>query len=139
LFLQGSEFLRTNELLDIACSQYGLTAEEYCDSMRKDGVWGDGSRHGVRVRSGGRARSRGECTFPKREVIAKYLPRDQTIPCTSNDYIGIIDKMKKLMNGKIGDESSSISIEYKAKNHPLTQLKIWCDQRCEALRVAFQE
>lgn len=97
------------------------------------------SRHGVRVRSGGRARSRGECTFSKREVIAKYLPRDQTIPRTSNDYIGIIDKMKKLMNGKIGDESSSVSIECKAKNHPLTQLKIWCDQRCEALRVAFQE
>ena len=29
-------------LLDIACSQYGLTAEEYCDSMRKDGVRGGG-------------------------------------------------------------------------------------------------
>ena len=42
LFLQGSEFLRPNELLDIACSQYGLTAEEYCESMRKNGVWGGG-------------------------------------------------------------------------------------------------
>lgn len=42
LFLQGSEFLRPSELLQMACSQYGITGEEYCKSMRKDGVWGGG-------------------------------------------------------------------------------------------------
>lgn len=42
LFLQGSEFLRRGELLEVACSQYGITGEEYCNSMRKDGVWGGG-------------------------------------------------------------------------------------------------
>jgi len=259
LFLQGSEFLRSNELLDIACSQYGLTAEEYCDSMRKDGVWGGGpdlvalsnylrrpihifelmtfnpksrqverrrrkqarscrgeetsteeiesefrlrrmacfgspkfdyreplhilsadcrfpdltpgqqasagnhfmvifperrgntksiivgektsnhSQHGVRVRSGGRAEPRSECTFSKREVISKYLPRDQATPLDPNDCIGIIDRMKKLMNGKNNDESISINIQAKANEYPWAQLKKWCDYRCEALKVAFQE
>lgn len=42
LFLQGSEFLRHEELLDVACSQYGLTGGEYCESMRNNGVWGGG-------------------------------------------------------------------------------------------------
>lgn len=42
LFLQGSEFLRHEELLEVACSQYDLTADEYCESMRKSGVWGGG-------------------------------------------------------------------------------------------------
>jgi hypothetical protein len=42
LFLQGSEFLRPTELLDVACSQYGMTGEEYCEQMRNNGVWGGG-------------------------------------------------------------------------------------------------
>lgn len=42
LFLQGSEFLRPEELLSVACSQYDLTGEEYCEQMMQDGVWGGG-------------------------------------------------------------------------------------------------
>ena len=42
LFLQGSEFLRPEELLDLACSQYGLSGDEYCESMKNNGVWGGG-------------------------------------------------------------------------------------------------
>jgi hypothetical protein len=42
LFLQGSEYLRQSELLNVACSQYGITGEEYCTSMKKEGVWGGG-------------------------------------------------------------------------------------------------
>lgn len=42
LFLQGNEYLRTRELLNIAASQYGITGEEYCNTMRKNGVWGGG-------------------------------------------------------------------------------------------------
>lgn len=42
LFLQGSEYLRQGELLNVACSQYGITGEEYCESMKKEGVWGGG-------------------------------------------------------------------------------------------------
>ncbi len=42
LFLQGSEFLHHDELLDVACSQYDMSGDEYCDSMRNNGVWGGG-------------------------------------------------------------------------------------------------
>lgn len=42
LFLQGNEYLRTHELLNIAASQYGITGEQYCDAMKKSGVWGGG-------------------------------------------------------------------------------------------------
>jgi hypothetical protein len=47
--------------------------------------------------------------------------------------------MKKLMNGKNNDESISINIQAKANEYPWAQLKKWCDYRCEALKVAFQE
>ena len=42
LFLQGKENLTAEELLRIASSQYDLTAEDYCNCMRKDGYWGGG-------------------------------------------------------------------------------------------------
>lgn len=42
LFLQGNEYLRTHELLNIAASQYGITGEQYCEAMKKNGVWGGG-------------------------------------------------------------------------------------------------
>lgn len=42
LFLQGNEYLKTHELLNIAASQYGITGEEYCNTMKKNGVWGGG-------------------------------------------------------------------------------------------------
>jgi len=42
LFLQGNEYLYTEELLHIAASQYDLTGGEYCELMRRNGVWGGG-------------------------------------------------------------------------------------------------
>ncbi len=42
LFLQGNEYLYRDDLLHVAASQYDLTGREYCDLMRKDGVWGGG-------------------------------------------------------------------------------------------------
>lgn len=42
LFLQGKESLRANELVSAAAQQYGLTAEEYCEAMQQDCVWGGG-------------------------------------------------------------------------------------------------
>lgn len=42
LFLQGDEFLRAGELVTAAAAQYDLTAEEYCDQMRRDSYWGGG-------------------------------------------------------------------------------------------------
>ena len=277
LFLQGSEFLRPNELLNIACSQYGLTAEEYCESMRKDGVWGGGpdlvalcnylkrpihvfelmtfypkstsrerqmerrrrkrnrnqatvtrgvdegneidsdsgmvenskpefrlrrmacfgspkfdyreplhilsadcrfpdlqpgqqasagnhfmvifperrgthesmnvasasnhSRDGVRVRSGGRVRSRSESTFAKREVISKYLPRDHLSAPSIDRINGIVDKMKKLMSVNGNFESSTGNVDGKGNDvvdlNPLVQLKRWYDKRCDALGFVF--
>lgn len=41
-FLQGTEYLPANELLDYVASQYGLSGEEYCDYMKRDGYWGGG-------------------------------------------------------------------------------------------------
>ena len=42
LFLQGNEYLQREELLHIAASQYDLTGMEYCELMKKNGVWGGG-------------------------------------------------------------------------------------------------
>ncbi len=42
LYLQGSEKLKPAELLQVACSQYGMSGEEYCKQMKNDGVWGGG-------------------------------------------------------------------------------------------------
>ena len=42
LFLQGNEYLRARDLVSAAAAQYGMTAEEYCDQMRKDSYWGGG-------------------------------------------------------------------------------------------------
>lgn len=42
LFLQGHEFLRAQDLVQAAASQYGITGEEYCRLMRQDSYWGGG-------------------------------------------------------------------------------------------------
>lgn len=42
LFLQGSESLKSSELVHAAAQQYGLTSEEYCNAMEQDSVWGGG-------------------------------------------------------------------------------------------------
>lgn len=42
LFLQGQETLRAYDLVTAAAEQYGLSADEYCDAMEEDCVWGGG-------------------------------------------------------------------------------------------------
>jgi len=42
LHLEGDQAIVTSELVDAAAEQYGVTAESYCSSMRKQGVWGGG-------------------------------------------------------------------------------------------------
>ena len=42
LHLEGEQELITSELVDAAAEQYGVTGEDYCRSMGKDGVWGGG-------------------------------------------------------------------------------------------------
>jgi hypothetical protein len=42
LFLQCRESLKAQELVQAAAQQYGLTADEYCEAMRQDCVWGGG-------------------------------------------------------------------------------------------------
>jgi len=42
LHLEGSQSILTSELVDAAAEQYGVTAEAYCASMCKQGVWGGG-------------------------------------------------------------------------------------------------
>lgn len=42
LILQGPETLRSTELVQAAAQQYGMTAEDYCEAMREDSVWGGG-------------------------------------------------------------------------------------------------
>eukprot|EP00554_Chaetoceros_debilis_P011574 CAMPEP_0194128382 /NCGR_PEP_ID=MMETSP0150-20130528/61023_1 /TAXON_ID=122233 /ORGANISM="Chaetoceros debilis, Strain MM31A-1" /LENGTH=587 /DNA_ID=CAMNT_0038822367 /DNA_START=203 /DNA_END=1966 /DNA_ORIENTATION=- len=42
LFLQGNEYLRAKDLVTAAAAQYNLSAEEYCNQMKKDSVWGGG-------------------------------------------------------------------------------------------------
>ncbi len=42
LFLQGHEFLRAQDLVQAAASQYGISGEEYCRLMRQDSYWGGG-------------------------------------------------------------------------------------------------
>ncbi len=42
LFLQGNEYLRARDLVSAAAAQYNLSAEEYCEQMKKDSVWGGG-------------------------------------------------------------------------------------------------
>lgn len=42
LHLEGDQELVTSELVEAAAEQYGVTAEEYCRSMRQSGVWGGG-------------------------------------------------------------------------------------------------
>ena len=42
LFIQGNEYLHRDDLLHIAGSQYDLSGHEYCNIMRKNGVWGGG-------------------------------------------------------------------------------------------------
>lgn len=42
LHLEGQQTIVTSELVDAAAEQYGVTAAEYCRSMRKAGVWGGG-------------------------------------------------------------------------------------------------
>jgi len=42
LFLQGHEYLKANDLVQAAASQYGITGEEYCHLMRQDSYWGGG-------------------------------------------------------------------------------------------------
>ena len=42
LFLEGDQNIVTSELVDAAAEQYGVTPQSYCESMRRDGVWGGG-------------------------------------------------------------------------------------------------
>ena len=42
LHLEGDQAIVTSELVDAAAEQYGVTAESYCESMRRSGVWGGG-------------------------------------------------------------------------------------------------
>lgn len=36
LFLQGNEYLRAKDLVSAAAAQYGMTAKEYCNQMKRD-------------------------------------------------------------------------------------------------------
>jgi hypothetical protein len=42
LFLQGHEYLKAQDLVDAAASQYGISGSEYCHLMRQDSYWGGG-------------------------------------------------------------------------------------------------
>ena len=42
LFIQGSDSMKTSQLLSTASSQYGISPEEYCELMMKDSYWGGG-------------------------------------------------------------------------------------------------
>jgi len=42
LYLQGRDYMRAQDLIETACSPYGCTPEEYCDTMRKESFWGGG-------------------------------------------------------------------------------------------------
>ena len=42
LHLEGNQAIVTSELVEAAAEQYGVTAEAYCNSMSRDGVWGGG-------------------------------------------------------------------------------------------------
>jgi hypothetical protein len=42
LFLQGDTYIPAQELLNRFASQYGMSIQEYCDTMRQDGVWAGG-------------------------------------------------------------------------------------------------
>ena len=42
LFIQGSESIKTSQLLSTASSQYGISPEEYCELMMQDSYWGGG-------------------------------------------------------------------------------------------------
>ena len=42
LHLEGTQAIVTSELVEAAAEQYGVTAESYCTSMSREGVWGGG-------------------------------------------------------------------------------------------------
>lgn len=42
LFLQGHEYLKAQDLVEAAASQYGISGSEYCRLMRQDSYWGGG-------------------------------------------------------------------------------------------------
>jgi hypothetical protein len=42
LFLQGKEYLRAKDLVEAAASQYSVSGQEYCDTMRQNSYWGGG-------------------------------------------------------------------------------------------------
>lgn len=42
LYLQCREWVSKQELLESNAQQYGISVEEYCQTMREDGVWGGG-------------------------------------------------------------------------------------------------
>ena len=42
LFLQDQEYLRSQDLVDAAASQYSISGPEYCRLMRQDSYWGGG-------------------------------------------------------------------------------------------------
>jgi len=42
LFIQGKETILTEQLVEAAASQYGITGLEYCELMAKDAYWGGG-------------------------------------------------------------------------------------------------
>ncbi|KAL3809591.1 hypothetical protein ACHAXA_005807 [Cyclostephanos tholiformis] len=42
LFIQGSEYMSTSQLLSTASAQYGISPVEYCDLMEQDSYWGGG-------------------------------------------------------------------------------------------------
>lgn len=42
LFLQGKEYLRAKDLVEAAASQYAVSGQEYCHTMRQNSYWGGG-------------------------------------------------------------------------------------------------
>lgn len=42
LYLQGDSSIETRELLNKFALQYGMSIQQYCDTMRQDGVWAGG-------------------------------------------------------------------------------------------------
>lgn len=42
LYLQGDSYINAHDLLEQFADQYGITSQEYCETMRQDGVWAGG-------------------------------------------------------------------------------------------------
>jgi hypothetical protein len=42
LYLQGDSYINAHDLLEQFADQYGISSQEYCETMRQDGVWAGG-------------------------------------------------------------------------------------------------